>query len=132
MDIKIPKVLASVDFGEYAPELKGKKLHVWVNPPLALLRKHDEALALIKPKNLLPLPTDAAAPEFATEEAKEEAKGAFREFYAELWSQHADNETYWSADELAALEEADPAFFSWMVAQTWTLRNEHISKKKRS
>lgn len=126
MDIKIPKVLASVDFGEYAPELKGKKLHVWVNPPLGLLRKHDEALALIKPGNTAPTDNTKPLPNLG------EARTVFREFYAELWSQHADDETHWSADELAALEEADPAFFSWMVAQTWTLRNEHISKKKRS
>ena len=37
MKLDIPKVIARVDLGEYAPELKGALFCVWVNPPLNVL-----------------------------------------------------------------------------------------------
>lgn len=33
MKIEIPKIIEMIDLGEYAPELAGQCLHVWVNPP---------------------------------------------------------------------------------------------------
>lgn len=128
MDIKIPKIVIPVDFGGYAQELKGQLLYVWVNPPLEKMREHDEVL---KALNRAPAPdADFGRGDRAPTEDGEGKR--FKAWYAEIWSQGKDEATRWTADELEALEEQDPALLSWMVNQTWQVRSEHISKKKRS
>lgn len=107
MKLEIPKVIARVDLGEYADALAGQYLLVWVNPTLDVLRKHDE---LVKTGD----------------------ENALNDWYAVVWSQGEAEETHWTAREIVDLQEKDPALLSWMVRATWTLRGEHISKKKKS
>lgn len=128
MDIVIPKVILTVDFGEYAPAMAGKFLHVWVNPPRDFLREHDE---IVFPK---PAPTSAATPGEqgkAEEVSMQERAQKLKEFYARMWSQ-GPVETHWTAEELRVLEEKDPALLTWMIDATWALRREHTSRKKKS
>jgi hypothetical protein len=106
MKIDIPKVVVPVDLGGYAPELQGKFLQVWVNPPLKTLRDHAEILASDYQKLLA--------------------------WYADLWSQSAELATHWVTDELTQLEQDDPAFLSWMISQTWQAIIEHRGNKKKS
>jgi len=53
------------------------------------------------------------------------------DWYAEIWSQ-GPPDTAWTVDELRTLESQDPAFLSWMIAQTWKTRAEHIEHKKKA
>lgn len=125
MKLNISKVIVRVDFGEYASEMAGQYLHVWLNPSLETLRKHDE---LIKPK---PAPE---AKKKNAEELKKELQARedeMKQWYAEIWSQ-GPAEAHWTADELRELEEKDPTLLTWMINSTWEKRNEHISRKKKS
>jgi hypothetical protein len=40
MKINIPQVIVPIDMAEYAPEMAGSFLHVWVNPSLDMLTDH--------------------------------------------------------------------------------------------
>ena len=56
---------------------------------------------------------------------------ALLEWYAEAWSQSPDEKSHWTAQELRTLEQEDPTFLSWMIAQTWKARAEHMERKKK-
>lgn len=111
MKIEIPKIIEMIDLGEYAPELAGQCLHVWVNPPISLLREHDRIL------------TTADVP-------AQERMRLFYEFYAAWWS-HGPEATHWTAEEIREAEDADPAFVNWLVSRAWRARREHITEKKK-
>lgn len=107
MKLDIPKVVARVDLGEYAPEFNGQVFCIWLNPTLEILRKHNE---LVKGGD----------------------EAALNEWYAVMWSQAAEPETHWTGREVLDLQEKDPALLAWMIRETWDRRSEHISKKKKS
>lgn len=126
MDFNIPKILKRIDMAEYTEELSGKFLCVWVNLPLKLLREHAE-LTRSDPS---PDPSPNATHSERGEE--EERTRKIYAWYAQVWSQDGDAETHWTAKEIEALNDADPAFVSWMMRETWVARLEHVQKKKQN
>jgi hypothetical protein len=112
MKINIPKVVMPVDLGEYAEELRGQMLHVWVNPPLEVLNEHA---ALVTP---------------GTADATE--TGGLLAWYARIWSQGVSAETHWSVEELHTIEQQDPALLGWMISATWEARKAHTERKKKA
>jgi len=98
MKIDIPHVVRDLSLSEYAPEMNGAVLKVWVNPTRDCMARFDPALS---------------------DDAKLSA------WYSELLSQSADTETHLSADELLQVYEADPALWSFIAARAWQLIGEH-------
>ena len=111
MKINIPKVLVPVDLGEYAAELAGNFLQVWVNPPLHIMQQHTDA-------------TQAA-------QAETGSQAPLYEWYAQQWSQHSDPAQHWTAQELEALQTNDPALLAWLIDATWQAIGAHRFKKKK-
>ena len=52
MKIVIPKVIVAVSMAEYAPELEGKFLQVWVNPPMQILKAYDDLVTSLQAREL--------------------------------------------------------------------------------
>ena len=111
MKINIPKVIVPIDMAEYAPELAGTCLHVWVNPTLNKMNEHASLAA------------SALSVEVLTSDN-------LLAWYLDLWNQ-GPAETHWTLEELHDLEEKDPAFLSWMITVTWNARREHMDRKKK-
>ena len=155
MKIRIPKVALAVDLAEYAAELAGKCLYVWVNPPKTKLQEYDDLVTMLQSreldaarKTLLPESQPSAISEqrsvlartfdqmFHWLRVKRETKSdgidaRLLEWYAEIWSQ-GPQDTQWTVEELRTLEEQDPSFLSWMIARTWSKRTEHVERKKKA
>ena len=154
MKISIPKVIMPVDLGEYAAELTGKTLQVWVNPSMRKLQEYNDLVTELQTNELAAARETLLSEKPSAEEPRRE-ENLFRLFsqlsnwlnmkrnrktegtdpkilkwYAEIWSQGPDD-TRWSLVELQALEVEDPAFLSWMISQTWNVRSVHIEKKKK-
>lgn len=110
MKINIPKVIVPIEMGEYADELAGKFLLVWVNPPMKEFEKHT-ALLLAESKN------GAMSSDLLN-------------WYANIWSQGAAD-TCWTLEEIREIENDDPAFLNWMISATWQARREHMDRKKK-
>ncbi len=110
--IDIPKVVATVDLGEYAQELRGKFLCVWVNLPQDVLTEHFLLAGKVK----------ADEPNAYTE---------MLSWYARIWSQGTP-ETHWTLEELRELESKDASFLSWMISATWAKYAEHKEFKKKA
>lgn len=146
MRIQIPKVVVAVSLAEYAPELQGQALHIWVNPSMEKLNEFRELVAQVQEREL----EKASAALISTPPAgnaiqnliaslkhgmvTRRAVGVDEDllrWYAEIWSQGPAG-TQWSVAEIRTLEAQDPAFLSWMINQTWETRNAHMERKKKS
>ena len=161
MKIQIPKVVIPVEMEVYAAELKGKFLHVWVNPPKDKLQEYDDLVTALQERELgkakeqllavsdepisLANRADGEKQSFLSrtfdqvasmlrvrkEKPAEGVDVKLLEWYAEIWSQGPED-SRWTVEELRELEGQDPAFLSWMIAQTWQTRTEHLQRKKKA
>lgn len=113
MQITIPKIVVPVDMSEYAPELAGHWLHVWVNPPLDKLGEHMMLSAQLQVK---------------TAGNSEEPLLAW---YSEMWSQGPEP-THLPIEEIKAVQQKDPALLVWMIQSTTEARKAHMDRKKKS
>lgn len=106
MNISIPKLVRAIELSDYAPELAGVRVRVWVNPPLELVRDYNAGCEL-------------------TADPATRAEGWQKIFgaYARLWSAGEDPATQWSADDVRALKvsETDPRLYGWLLEKTWAL-----------
>lgn len=155
MKITIPKVIIVVQLSEYHPDLDGKALHIWVNPPIEKLREYDQLVTRLQARELestrarlMPAP---GAPEVESKKGPleramdqlghwlkhkqtqdmTEIDLEYLSWFVELWSQGPEAER-WTLEEIRELEAQDPTFLEWMIAQTWKARREHIEKKKKA
>ena len=117
MRIEIPKIVVPVDMGDYAPELVGQCLHVWVNPPLDKLGEH---MMLAAQASLASSPS-----------SKGGGEEQLMEWYVDVWSQGPEP-THWTLEEVHEIQQRDPAFLVWMVQATSTARKEHMDRKKKN
>jgi len=131
----IPKITRPLRLSAYAPELD-TEIHVWVNPPRAMLERYEESFQKVRALSAR-IQDGKLSKEEGEEIAKQlEEEGSYQvEFFSELWSQHKDPETHWSAEEVTQLiqgvRETDPMLFVWMTNQSVGLIVEHrtITKK---
>lgn len=148
MKIEIPKVIMAVDIEDYAAELKGKKLHCWLNPPLKVLAEysliqtemyHEEFEKNIErgKKAEGKKALEAAQDNFREmleqkrEEPIERMDPKRLEWFVQVFSQ-GPQDSHWTLEELIVLEEEDPGFLEWMIRTYWQKRQQHLSDKKKS
>ena len=124
MKLNLPKITQAIPLADYAPELvhddgSPAVVYAWVNPPAALVTRHRE----LARRGLAALEALKAA------DAEQQAHGAgemtaiggeLAVLFAELWSQHADPATHWTAAEVTALanNDANPALYGWLTGRT--------------
>lgn len=111
----IPKILKVLELSDYAPELAGVRVYVWVNPPRDIRRRYPEILELLNDK------------------ANTESAGQqLMEWLALLWSQGAPD-THLTAENVAALVnlDTDPALYGWLLRHTLDALIEHATGAKK-
>jgi len=149
MKLNIEKVIQPLDLGDYAEAMKGQILQIWVNPPMAIIRRRE--LLLVKYNLLLDaMKTRAKNADAAAEKTREKiaeevgkqidnfnsyASGEFtdgiNDWFSDLWSQHHDPATHWTRQELVDLNEADPALYQWLKNQTIEAIAAHKAGEKK-
>lgn len=115
MKLNFPKIIREIDLSEYAEEMKGQKVLVWVNPPSADLL----ALGDNYKKSL---------------EDDEKAEKAYLATLSDLLSQ-GDKDTKYSVDDLVEVrdvtKDTDPAFWIWFQTRVMNEVNAHrLGQKK--
>ena len=124
MRIQIPPIIREIPLGDYAPELAGQALQVWVNPPARVLDEYErlrERFAALKVD-------ESGAAELAGLLAEAAA------WFAAIWSAGPDAARHWTAEDVAALDanETDPALGAWLRARTWEAIRDHRRGQKKT
>jgi hypothetical protein len=156
MQIVIPKVTKFLPLQEYAPEeqaLAGVGIHVWVDPPRAVLVEfdglHREYRAVLEKlvKKLGTANTEKTSPgermlrwlqvrAKSMQDAKfQSATKSYRRslyaWYARLWSQSTDAETHWTAEELEQVNDSNPHLYEWLCNSSWAMIEQHQDDVKK-
>lgn len=148
--IKIPKLVLPIDLGDYAPELAGEILNVWVDPPRRMLQEYDALIADVQEKELkrvsadLKTPPQESTPMFqsflasaktllqARKKNIEHAEGTDARilcWYVDIWSQGEHSLTL---DEVKRIEEENPAFLGWLIGETWRMIHDNRIRQKKN
>lgn len=145
MIIPTVKIIRPIDLGDYAEELRGVVVYVWVNPPRDVMQRYYDLVRASSASQQasddiqasLGTPTQPALAEIQTitAEAERTARG-FLEWWAEIFSQHKDavgQDSHFSAEGLAELmtSETDPGLYSWLCGRAGDLIREHRSAAKK-
>lgn len=135
MRFEIKPLVRPIHLSDYAEEYGDEAIWVWVNLPRSLRVAHAEIVrdfeVVVDERKAL-----AETPDDVTEEAVDEharkLDGLSRrlyEWFAVVWSQHPDEDTHWTADDVDrmvdACLDADPRLWSWIQDEHWRLVNEH-------
>lgn len=130
MKFNIPTIVKSVDLGEYDQAYKGQEIWMWVNPPKRMRREFDQINKDIRDavKSLLEELTDEEKQQIKEEVEKLQAQQAA--WWAEMWSQHEDEETHWSVEDVQILLEEsadkDPQLWNFLTETSLERLKEHI------
>lgn len=134
MQITIPRIVRPIELSDYAPELAGVRVYVWVNAPRDFYARHA---ALLKENDELRAQLDSAnkqAEIVTLGEAVRKIGAGFVEFFCELWSQADDAETHWTVESVSALItlDTDPGLYGWLCRRSFELVLNHkaLGKKK--
>lgn len=133
MKISIPRLVRPIELSEYAPELAGVRVYVWVNAPRDFYARHA---ALLKENDDLRAQLDQTkAPEeiMALGEAVRKVGSEFVEFFRELWSQAKDEKTHWTTESISELItlDTDPGLYGWLCRRSFELVIEHKVQGKK-
>lgn len=121
--INIPVLVRPIDLADYAPELAGGTVHVWVNPTRDVVEERRKIFAEIGEL----LKVEAEQRDDAWSARDDELGQRSVAWYARVWSQHPDPETHWTPEEVNALSEheTDPGLYRWLIARTIALMEDH-------
>ena len=123
MKIDVKPILKVIELGKYDAQFEPETVDVWVNPSRKFTAVRETAYRQMIDGN-------------ATPEMVEKSLAAFNEamfgWHAELWSQGADVERHFTAEEVSALNDADPAFFSWLLNESAQALREHRQGQKKN
>lgn len=133
MQITIPRIVRPIELSEYAPELAGVRVYVWVNAPRDFYARYA---ALLKENDALRAQIDQTkTPEALTVlgEAVRRVGSEFVEFFRELWSQAKDETTHWTTEGVSALItlDTDPGLYGWICRRSFELVLDHKAAGKK-
>lgn len=142
MKLEIPKIVRTLDLGQYADEI-ALEMQVWVNPPAKLLLQHDMNVAISRKTSREIEALQRSEVKVEDFDARLEALtktlaasgAAVCEVMAELWSQGTDVESRWTAADVKELINStyttDPGLYTWMHDQTMDMIQEHRTQRKK-
>jgi len=148
MKFEIKKITQPIDLGEFHEAYRGGIIHVWVNPPKSVRKEREDLLRMYGSffqDIARPAESDPGKKSWlsrlkklfhfglnSTQENRlREMELKSYQWFAELWSQGDNPELHWTADELAQMNERDPALYRWLIKQSVLMVDMfHIDKKK--
>lgn len=130
MKIDIQTILRVIELSGYDERMKPGQVFVWVNPTRAFLDVRARLMADLAIKDIK-AETSAENVELTTAKYSVFNSGMMA-WYAELWSQSADVESHWTAEEIEQLSAVDPSFFNWLVRESAQVMREHRTGEKKN
>ena len=121
--INIPVLVRPINLADYAPELAGGTVHVWINPTRDVVAERNAIFSEIGEL----LKVEASARDDAWRARDDELGRRSTAWYARVWSQHKNPATHWTPEEVDQLSEheTDPGLYRWLIARTMALIEDH-------
>ena len=144
-DIKIKKVIRTMDLGEFQEEYKGTTIEVWVNPPIKMLQEvgklslaMEEArvkAALLNQPIQIGEKSEENPPEKALEdqikaatEDYDAARQAYYAWYSKIWRDSPADEILELADRL---QNEEPALLYYLRDKTQKMIRDYLASAKK-
>ncbi len=108
---EFPRLRRELSFGEFADELAGNAVDVWLNPSREWMARYLTHAARGKASDEALKAAREADPQPEPEYPMAERNQAAAELYAELWD--------CAPDEVNGLAAADAGLFAWLVGRSW-------------
>lgn len=149
MKLEIKRIVRPLRLREYAEEYGDEAVWVWVNPPRSFRMKLYELAeefrtAIDRLDELVKQGAEADAENDAADDAGppsveveaellgadiEHVTGELHAWWAEMWSQGADEATHWTADEVGdfieAARDSDPKLWDFAQEGSLELQSDH-------
>ena len=138
LKISVPKIVRDLDLGDYADELAGQVIQVWVNPPREKVLTYSDITAEIDgfDAEILKLHKRISEEPENVEELTEQinvlagrvekANDALFAWYAVIWSQGDEEESAESVREFAtSTMDTDPTLWRWVAQSTVLMISDH-------
>lgn len=137
MEIRVPKIVRPLNLSDYAPEMAGAVIQVWVNPPRQAVESLEEmavtSTAIVQRMQRLSQDQQADVQELAKD--LEPIGHGLMAWFAENWSQAQDEGTHWSPEEVEKLinevRDTDPLLWPWLMARTRAMIREYRDGSKK-
>jgi len=107
-----------------APELKGRVILVWVNPPA---EKVWVLNALLQKKHTIPENPKWQKVAYGVRLLD---AALLARWFSEIWSQGADPLTWWTVADIFRLVNANPALWKRLMAFTFELMTTHVRARR--
>lgn len=134
MKIDIPKIVKPISLGEYDDSLAGQVVWMWVNPPRKQRAAFDEIQKGIR--DLVKQLIDASEDEKT--KIKEEVQKLQEKnvaWWAEMWSQGADEGTRWTEEDVQQLldvcADKDPQLWDFLTEGSLDLLKAHLTGERK-
>lgn len=123
MKLDIPSITKPIDLGDYAEEMRGVVIRVWVNCP----RSFRDAYWALMAEAETALEKMSAAPDGDGVRAVNEVAGRMNAWVSELWNNGM------TAEEVSTLanSDTDPALYPWALNRSWALIGDHRDRSKK-
>lgn len=131
MKIEVPRIYRPIELGEYAEELKGEQLHVWVNPPRRLLAEYAAILKHVLKQEPRPRWWDRILSRLGIVGPSERRSLGW---FGKVWSEDGAEAIGEQAAVRFALQlyEADPVLYQHLIAATMQLLDGHQDASKKA
>jgi hypothetical protein len=139
MKLLVTPTVQKLDLAEWNDSFKGQSLHVWVDPPRALLEERKSYSQMywdFLKSNAVP---EGQAEMQEQAKSRQEREEAFLKdwnpmkwaFFARLWSQ-GPQETHWELAELIELDQSNPRLLQWMIARSNEMLDNYRGAEKKA
>lgn len=134
MKFNIPKIIKSLELGEYDESLEGLALRVWVNPPRGVHASYWKVQAeLVRLSKALEDIKDSDAKKIEEINIQIDiANNNVFGWFANIWSQDPNAETHTSLEDVERIADEDPALWSFITSSTTKMIREHRDDQRKN
>ena len=135
LNFEVPKIRQPLDLGRYSPELEGRRIYVWVNPPRGLKNEYFASTYNLG-IGLRDETEDAGRiSRFAGSLKRRRSARKVVRWYARLWSEEAEGDSFGGREIESFAEDLidqDPALWTFLCNATWKMINAWVESSKKA
>jgi DNA polymerase III alpha subunit (gram-positive type) len=139
MKFNIPKIIKPLDLSIYDESMRGIEIEVWVNPNRKMLDENQEimnelAMFIKEVERIASADLDDDEKQKQLQLAQERSDHAMdrqNAWWATIFSQHSDDATHWTSEDIKILDEEDTALWRFVRTAAASMIRDHREGTKK-